>query len=230
MIYRLIGRSQTFSELGFQTVDGFDQHALERKMKKIRDVRKQPPFSSAYIVSPYLKMGSRDKIENVARLVARLSRRFDSLYRRICISTSAEEAYNNLRKEYGFGRFLAYQVLVDLMYPIRTGRSRPLLPFSHDDWAEAGPGARKGIEILLRSGCKTGDPDVMRWLRLNQRQEFRRLHLDFKYLVDSRGNEVEISLSNIENCLCEFYKYSKIDQGVGRARRRFAQPGDASGD
>jgi len=220
MLYRLIGRLETFSKIGLQSLSTFSPSMLESRLKLIRDVEGKPPFSNAYTVSSYAQMGSHDKIENVARLFSTLHDKFEELFDRITNARSAEGAFNAIRSAYGFGVFLSYQVLVDLLYPIESNGGRAILPFSHDDWAIAGPGAQRGIRLLLKQNHAANDLQVMRWLRNNQRSEFARLKLGFSYLVDTEGNEIEISLSNIENCLCEFSKYESVNER-GKARRRF---------
>ncbi len=223
MLYRLIGRLETFSEIGLQSLFDFDPPSLESKLKFIRDVERKPPFSNAYTVSSYTQMGSHDKIENVTRLFSRLRERFEELFNQIVNAQDAQDAFNAIRRSYGFGTFLSYQILVDLLYPLESNRGRAILPFSHDDWAIAGPGAQRGIHLLRRENTPVDQLAVMRWLRNNQRSEFERLDLDFPYLTDKPGGQIEISLSNIENCLCEFNKYVSVGT-KGRARRRFDPP------
>lgn len=222
MLYRLIGRAETHAALGFQRLTNFDADLLENSLKNIRSTKDTPLFTAAYMVSAYTKMGSKDKIENVARLFALLHQGFSNFYNRIELCRRASEAYDVLRSAYGFGNFLAYQVLVDLLYPLEIYNKAPLLPYSHDDWASAGPGAWRGILMLLNEGVKADNLNVMRWLRYNQGMEFNRLGLDFPYLTDYRGKPIDISLANIQNCLCEFHKYIKIREGTGRGRRRFS--------
>lgn len=224
MLYRLIGRSETHARLGFQRLATFSPPNMERRLKELRDRRHVPVFTAAYMVSGYTSMGSTDKIENVVRLFASIRENFPTLARKIGRAKTPEEVYLTLRATHGFGNFLAYQVLVDLLYPLRHNGNKPLLPFSHDDWAAAGPGARAGISMLVRRPGQADNLEVMRWLRANQRAEFSRLSLEFSYLLDEKENEVEISLANIQNCLCEFHKYVKIKNGTGRARRKFAAP------
>jgi len=221
MVYRLIGRLETFKRIGFQSVDSFDSSKFEEVLKQVRDVEGSSPFSGAYTVCAYSKLGSHDKVENVARLFSALQDRFPNLYARIKKCRRAEEAYNELKSTNGFGRFLSYQVLVDLLYPLNMKNGEPLLPFSHDEWAIAGPGARKGIDFLLKDKLAPKELDVMRWLRYNQRQEFERVKLSFPYRKDKLGRPIELTLANIQNCLCEYYKYYKIKTGTGRARRNF---------
>lgn len=220
MIYRLIGRSATHAELGFQRRETFDPVHIRDVLSAIRQ-RGQTPFTAAYMVSAYTSMGTRDKIENVTRLFTALNDEFDRLMAVIDAAQSSQHVHSALASAYGFGRFLAFQVLVDLLYPLNIKNGHPLLPFSHDDWAIAGPGAQRGISLLAGNRRNKDQLAIMRWLRENQRSEFKRLDLAFPYLRDRSGGEFELSLANIQNCLCEFHKYVKIRDGTGRGRRRF---------
>lgn len=221
MIYRLIGRLQTHQQLGLQSVDDFDVSEVRRKLRTIRE-RSEPVFTGAYIVSGYNMMGSRDKIENVCRIFQHLKERFTEFAEQLFAATSSEEAYQAIRSCQGFGNFLAFQCLVDLRYPVKSYDGAGVLPFSNDDWACAGPGAKKGITILAAKRNDHTHLQVMTWLRDNQETEFARLDLPFPYLREAQDNRVKISLANIQNCLCEYHKYVKVREGTGRARRRFA--------
>ena len=223
MLYRLIGRSETHKALGFQRLATFSPEAMRDTMRHIRDDEGKPPFTAAYMVSGYTSMGTHDKIDNIVRLFTLLQMEFAAFYRRIAASTSSEQVYEILRTAHGFGNFLAYQVMVDLLYPLESAGGAPLLPYSHDDWSSAGPGAQRGIKMLLAPDQRADTLPVMRWLRLNQEAEFTRLELDFPYQRDKQGQSVPISLANIQNCLCEFHKYVKISNGTGKGRRKFTQ-------
>jgi hypothetical protein len=219
MIYRLIGRETSHESLGFQHVSQYSASSADSKLHKLRR-RGVPPFTAAYVVSGYSHVGGRDKIENVCRLFETLSDRFDDLYSELRRASTPSEAFAVMVKQEGFGSFLAFQILVDLMYPLRREGGRPLLPFPQNEWARAGPGARKGIAILA-AGAPVVELQVMQSLRISQGSEFDRLGLGFHFLLDPNQQPIPISLPNIQNCLCEFYKYVKIQEGRGRARRRF---------
>jgi len=218
MVYRLIGRAETHRALGFMRLCNFDPSEFESRLKYIR-ARQEPVFTAAYMVSGYRFMGSHDKIVNVSRLFARLHSGFDGFYEDLARSRNLAEAFGFVRDQEGFGSFLAYQVLVDLTYGTRRDAGG-VLSLSPARWAIAGPGARKGIRILTIDAFAP-ELEVMTWLQSHQREEFSRNSVDFRFLEDEDGNTIEISLPNIQNCLCEFYKYSKIRDGTGRARRRF---------
>jgi hypothetical protein len=60
--------------------------------------------------------------------------------------------------------------------------------------------------------------DVMVWLRDNQDKFFSEYGVDFQGIA-YRGKRM--TLRNIEHCLCEFFKYYKVTNGVGKCRMRF---------
>lgn len=221
MIYRLIGRSETHAAIGFQELSKFNPKILKSKLKYIRDVENKKVFTAAYMVGGYSKMGSKDKIVNITRLFTNLHNIFYSIYEKINACKSSEEVYKVICSLYGFGNFLSYQILVDLLYPLKIYNYRGLLPYSNNDWASAGPGAKRGIIMLLKRGVKANYLEVMRWLNENQHNEFERLNSKFCYIKDFNGSQLDISLANIQNCLCEFHKYIKISNGTGRGRRKF---------
>jgi hypothetical protein len=224
MLYRLIGRLETHDDLGFQPLETFDPDGFEEDLKRRRDDRNETIFTGAYMVAGYNQLGSSDKVENVAHLFGQIASNkefFDHL-----ISTeSAREAYDLIKSQPGFGNFLSYQVLVDLLYPINCYGGDAVLPFSPNEWSSPGPGAQKGLKRLVEDFDGFDRLELMRWLQRNQQQEFSRLDLDFPHLRSEDGQRVELSLPNIQNCLCEFYKYHKILHSDGRARRCFRESG-----
>lgn len=220
MLYRLVGRLETHEHLGFQPLETFDAAEFEEQLKHRRDDLGETVFTGAYMVSGYNQMGSSDKVENVAALFGEItdnSTFFDDLLS----AESLPDAYDLIRSQPGFGNFLSYQVLVDLLYPVDYYDGDSVLPFSPDDWSAPGPGAQKGLKQLVTEFNGFTRLDVMRWLRQRQQEEFDRLDLDFPYLETEDGDRYELSLANIQNCLCEFYKYHKILHSNGRARRCF---------
>lgn len=219
MIYRLIGKEETHRYIGFQYVKKFDSTIF---VNNLNEIKKQGmhPFTSAYMVSAYNSMGSKNKITNISRIFTLLKQNIDGFYYKLITAPSMEKAYKIISGQPGYGNFLSYQILVDLTYPLKTEGGIGLIDLPAGDWASAGPGARNGIKILLKTPF-VSDLTVMKWLRDMQREEFRRLMLAFPFWKNEYNPKGDISLSNIQNCLCEYYKYVKIKEGWGRGRRRF---------
>lgn len=220
MLYRLVGRPETHRQVGFQRLDAFDAAAFEAALRSRREAG-EPVFTGAYLVSGYSGMGGSDKVENVARLFDEIHDRFDEFWADAGGASGPEEVYSAIRDLPGFGNFLAYQVLVDLLYPLPAYDGEAILPFSPNEWAAAGPGAKRGLELLVANGADVSELEAMRRLWRNQTDEFERLDGGFVWLRDETGSRIELSLADVQNCLCEYYKYHDVSTGGGRTRRRF---------
>lgn len=220
IIYRVMGsREPVHQAIGFQHLDQFSVEWLDEELRRIRDVEGVNPFGDAYRTAAYSDMGTKDKVTNVALLFGTIHEQFETLMAELRNVVSSEGAYNVLEGVRGFGDFLAYQIMVDLMYPAPFDA---ILPFSEEDWSKAGPGARQGAWQLLRPGMKPNSMlELMRWLRDNQHAEFARLGLQFPFLLDAEDEPIPISLCNIQSCLCEFNKYARIWTGNSTAVRRY---------
>ena len=215
MVYRLLGsRIETQKELGFLNHDRpLLVEYIEQTLKGIKE-RGTAPFGDAYRTAAYTDMGTKDKITNVARLCGQLASQVPQVWAELQVAINPEAAFKILNGIKGFGEFLAYQIMVDYLYPAPFD---PILPFDQETWVMAGPGARRGLWQLLRPGMKPNSLlEVMKWLRDNQFSEFERLGLEFPYLRDETKDGspiIPISLCNVQSCLCEFFKYSRIWTG-----------------
>lgn len=219
MLYRLMCNIPTYAGLGFQRLSEFTERKLDDYLCDLYNTG-QPVFGNAYLISPYSSMGSKFKFRNVARLFGIIHRNYEIFFHDLDTAPTFKRAFEAINDMYGFGPFLAFQVMVDLTYPLSRKKSA-IIPFSQDDWAKLGPGALRGFARMSGHSDKLAG---LRWLRWNQRTEFRRLGLDFPYLRKQDESEIEISLANMQNSLCEFHKYRSIQSGTGKAQRLFIYP------
>jgi len=143
MLYRLIGRLETHEYLGFQSLDSFDAAVFEDQLKHRRDDLGETVFTGAYMVSGYNHMGSSDKVENVAALFEELADN-PTFFDEMLSAESLADAYDLIRSQQGFGNFLSYQVLVDLLYPADYYDGDSVLPFSPNDWSSPARAHRRG--------------------------------------------------------------------------------------
>lgn len=219
LLYRLIGRDATLRRLGIQDPHNFDVAGFTKALRTIRDDPDAPPvYTGAYIVAAYSHMGGADKAENIAKLFGLICKRWDAFMTQLRACKTSEQAFQAIEGLPGFGRFLAYQVLVDLRYPLKSWGGCGILPFDNDSWVIAGPGAQKGLGMLGVTSQVYQLP-AMRWLRENQQQEFERLGIEFH-----KWDGKDLDLSNIQGCLCEYHKYHKIKNGTGHGRSSY--PGE----
>jgi hypothetical protein len=105
----------------------------------------------------------------------------------------------------GVAMFTAYEVVCDLL--LVDG----LLPWSIDDWANLGPGARLGLYFLTGSRNYKIQYEKLLELRHAQPECFDGMEMPFWQ------NKV-LNLRNIEHSCCEWMKYKKLQNGKGRKR------------
>ena len=104
----------------------------------------------------------------------------------------------------GIGDFLAYQIWVDLTYI-------PEFDQSEDSFTVAGPGCRLGIDLLVEDRDGMTHEELIFHLRDNQHA----LDLDIDFTL---------TVMDIENCFCEFSKYTKRTMGLNNRMRHYQKP------
>jgi hypothetical protein len=63
--------------------------------------------------------------------------------------------------------------------------------------------------------------EMMEWLRDNMQSELERLNLPFVYLADSAGEPKRLHTADIQSCLCEFHKYTRLWTKESNKVRKF---------
>ena len=162
-------------------------------LKKLRDQSGAKIFNTAYVVST---AGERiDKLDYVERLTKAV-RDLD------VPRTSLRKGFEALRTVSGLGSFLAGQVIADLK------NDRYYDQHTTPDWytfAVMGPGSKKGLDFIYGGGTT------------ERNFEARISGLD---LVTS-GKIPSVHRQDLQNCLCEFSKYVRYQQGLPGRRRKY---------
>jgi hypothetical protein len=109
----------------------------------------------------------------------------------------------------GLGTFMRGQIVADLKY----------LPFMLNapdwwTWATPGPGSMRGLNIVLERPMDSPWPKGQ-WL-----VELQNLNNFVSPMLDKIGIE-KLHNQDLQNCLCEFSKFTKVARGVGRPRQIF---------
>lgn len=113
--------------------------------------------------------------------------------------------WEGIAGSYGWGSFMAGQVVDDLTWT-------PILRNPIDDftWAPIGPGSLRGLNRIL------GRPRSFRLPKEEWCVHLRRFRLG---VVEALGPDYEdLTLMDVQNCLCEFDKYERVRLGEGRPR------------
>ncbi len=185
---------------------GWIPHNFNRK-RWLRRIERTKEKHGKWHTSAHIVLQSNFKqtrAENFLYYLGLLDDSFDDFCDGILDAPNMETAFRHVIKYKGFGGFTAYEILVDLCY---IG----LLPDEfRDQFANAGPGCREGIDLIYPNRTHMGYTVAMEHLRDTQGRAFKRLGLQ---------SPPRLLLQDIEFCLCEFSKYVKILHGTGKRRK-----------
>lgn len=217
-IYRIFNKIDTYRLNGFVRLDDYKLEDFQQKVKDFR-AKGNTVFTSAFMVTGNIHLETKDKVEKYCKVIQDIQRKLPLLY------TIVKEKNLNMKGCYdmfiqfeGIGKFLSYQIMLDAMYD-------GVLSYSENDWSFAFLGCSRGLKHVFPDLDMNDDVEclgAMRWLHEHQREYLE--PLNFKSLGAyplANGlvyDGTTISLSNIENCLCEFSKYMKTKLGQGRPR------------
>jgi hypothetical protein len=204
VVARLLNRIETLEALAFPR-----EWNHQKFLQCIQEIRADglKVFSAAYIVSTGGK--SMDKAKYLAEYVLDPLWK-QRLYVRPRVGDTLMTFFNRLRQYDGMGSFMAAQIVADIKY---------VYPLLHaPDWwtfASSGPGSRRGMSYVMGI-----DPKKNHW----REHEWRDALNELAMRVTSEAKRAKlprIHNQDLQNCLCEFSKYSRTVKGTGRPKQKF---------
>ncbi|ULQ48372.1 hypothetical protein JN531_017210 (plasmid) [Flagellatimonas centrodinii] len=167
-------------------------------------------WTGAYVVPG---VQGQAKVDSICDLVDRVVADGDRVVRSTMRST-----WRELVRFDGMGSFLAGQVVADLAH-LPLGARWPDVT----TWAPIGPGSARGINRLR--GIPKDKPVPQ--------EQFEQLLPDLIGVVRPLIGEIWIDRGlhamDIQNCLCEYDKYRRLQLGEGTVRARYVPTGTAAG-
>ena len=192
---------QPIKDFTRENIKAIDEQAT-RTLDLLGDDYKQ--YGSAYFQSG-LKGAWKREGHSANRMLDLLSELLISYdIEAIIESPSPLDAFEIIKGIKGIGDFLAYQIWVDLTYI-------PEFDQSEDSFTVAGPGCRLGIDLLVEDRDGMTHEELIFHLRDNQHA----LDLDIDFTL---------TVMDIENCFCEFSKYTKRTMGLNNRMRHYQKP------
>lgn len=129
-----------------------------------------------------------------------------------------DEVCNLLSSYMGLGKFLSYQIFVDMTY-IKE------FPFSENEYTQAGPGCVMGLNYLFEDRDGMTYEECLFWLRDNLDRLFvEELGKDWdakRVFWDLPEEDRCFNVMSLENCFCELSKYIRAKDGTGRPRKKY---------
>jgi hypothetical protein len=214
LLFKLFNRTETWTHLsaavGEISWGTYERSRYEQALDRIM-LAGERVYSGAYIM-PSPALGARRKHANHLRLLEMMMR--DDLAKKLTEARSLEAIYRLLLGYPSLGRFLAFQLAIDLNYGA-------LFSFSEMEFVVAGPGARSGLQKCFADTDGLSDEDVIRAVADLAESELARQDLRF---ADLWGRPLQ--LIDCQNLFCEVDKYARVvhpDITTTSARARIKQ-------
>lgn len=198
LLFKFFNKIETWNRLERSLKDitwsDFNIGAYDDLLEQLRG-RGESIYSAAYIMaSPNL--GEARKHSNHLLLIDQMMG--DELPQKIVDARSLQQIYELLLGYPSIGRFLAYQLAIDINYT-------SLVEFSEMDFVVAGPGARDGIRKCFPDIGSLSEEDIIRAVTETADSHFDRLGLSFPGLWGRK-----LQLIDCQNLFCEVDKYARV--------------------
>lgn len=186
-VRELLGRYPTLDDLG----DGSFTKALEDAKARHGGL-----YTGAFILCATDAYGQTAKHLNHVELFRHMFLE-EALGERLLEAQSLRQVYDLLHGFPLMGDFMSYQTAIDLNYS-------PLVNFSENDFAQAGPGSLRGMRKAFEDLGDYAPADVILWMVERQETEFTRLGLPFAGLWGRPLHAIDC-----QGLFCELDKYCR---------------------
>lgn len=210
LLYRFISTYDLFLEVeGRVPLDSLSQMQGYLGSKHERG---EKLFSSCFIRNPRIPGGWVETYKAPFVLIEELRKNTCELYSEFEHGT-LESMVKFLKRFPGVGGFMAYEYACDFEY------TRFFNPKDKMTWANMGPGAKKGMSLLLTENPDTNMSQAT-WL---EHALILRDVLTKRFNRHFPDSRLQITMREVEHWLCEFQKYCKylrMNKGEGRVKHR----------
>jgi len=162
----------------------------------------KPVFTNAHICSGGLQSyitGCESLQEDLKPMAKRLTEAAEGGGQ----SVDLEACFGVIKSLSGVGEFFAWQILCDLL---EARALPPHLALDENSFCQLGPGARNGLAAIYGGRFETENVPTEEWLA--QAKQLQSVQ-DLAFGSFRQFNGWEVSLKNVEHCLCEYQKYKK---------------------
>ena len=216
--YRVFNKAATYDKV-FRSEGYFETADYVPDWDRIHDLleaehKNGPVFTNAHVVATFGARSANDetKLSKVIPFLAQTYGIIKSLTDRVLREPGADFqlAHKRLQEIEHIGDFIAFEILSDLAYT-------NAVEWDENTWANAGPGAREGLQLLFPDRYRTNSPMVlMRELQEEQNLWLHSLGLPLYLVAGPKVHQAHLTIRNIEGGLCEYYKYNACVNGRQR--------------
>jgi hypothetical protein len=166
IVYRFFSKPSTWqfldSAFGILSVGSYNEEGFRRQLDGwLEDGHRL--YTGAFILCATQAYGYQRKHYNHAALFADLARDDGAILRSLAEAPNLEAVYQKLRELPLIGKFMAYQIAIDLNYG-------PDLNFSESSFVAAGPGAERGLRKCFTSFGRETPESLIQWIAGHQEE------------------------------------------------------------
>ncbi len=215
IMFRLFNWPETYDALAFNMKGEWNLKDAVKILDRRKNEDYEQIFTGAYIVTAGTEFTQKHEFIANALDIAYEKRR--ELWKAIKGSKRSpptmQHAWKTLLVIPSVGPFVSYELVCDLRHTKLLSAARDI-----NTWANAGPGAMRGIHRLL-----TGSAKKPKGVKIDYNWSMHRLWKKHKERV-TEPSEFPFEMREIEHSLCEFDKYMRVKNGEGKPRSRFKEP------
>ncbi len=229
LVFRTFNKPELFDfAQGIPAYEGFDFEEFFNTVEAFRATG-QNPFTSAYYINNTACPGQSRDWCYCYHALPKLHAALPKIVKMILTNEHPTKLVAEFVKLPCIGKFLAHEFYISLTYAARYWR-KPIFRWDENSWTNVGPGASLGIRLIFPSLATTKEQEnAIYWLRDIAPNYIHKHFIGFEFL---KWNEkirkyylarsgCNLTLHQIEMCLCEFSKYWKMQIGQGKQRSRF---------
>ena len=200
LLFKIFNKIETWQylegRLGNLELSTFDFEVYAKLLQEAM-TSGQTVYTSAYMSCASKAFGYERKHENHLALIYKAFKE-DHIERKVSKAKNLGDIYNLLASYPLIGKFMAYQLAIDINYSEVTD-------FSENSFTVAGPGAERGIRKCFVDTAGKSDDYIIRWMVENQDREFERLGLEFRSLWGR-----PLHCIDCQGLFCETDKYCRV--------------------
>lgn len=220
-IFRLFNIIEVFETIGFPDLQDYDP---EEFIEQIRVIEEHFPSTNkkAYAINSWLAKGTTQGLACASIIVPSFKKYIGDIFFKGFVGESRiQDFIRELTQCEGIAKFVAHEIFLDCCYIDKYTEDNSF-NFTEHSWTNVGSGAAFGLRLVMPSSAPNLK-SVHKLLEITKDL----LPDDFKYIKWDKTyskyveDEFNINITNIEFWLCEYSKWWKIKNKVGKQRDKF---------
>ena len=221
VFYRFFNKYNLYEDLKIDIIKKFDNKTIQLLINNFNNLKKSGKtiFGDAYLIS-----GNKTNEAKHIFILNNLKKFFENknlekIIQKIDSPEIPEKSLEVIKQIPSIGNFLAYEIWIDLTYFNFFKQC-----WNDNDFVNIGPGAKWGLELIYNKKLKNKEQlEKIYHLYTIQNQYLDKIKKDnrsWKQIAYKKcfSSYPYLSIRNMEHSLCEFRKYLRLKNNLGKKR------------